>query len=89
MADVGYFQHQLGAATWLTIKYWVEGSEEERMHNVLMVGSANYFGFPADIEALVLSETGALITISQYAKHNLDATMYKVVGATQPKVRER
>lgn len=89
MDNVTYFQHQMCTPTWLTVGYWVQGSREERRHNVLMVGSANYFAHPDKIEALVLSETGALTTISAYMKNNLEATMFKVVGARQPKVSER
>lgn len=89
MDNATYFQHQMGAPVWLHVRYWVEGSREERTHMVLMVGSANYFAHPDKIESLVLTETGALTTISNYMKNSLEATMFKVVGVSQPKVRER
>lgn len=83
-----YFQHQMGTPAWLTVHYWVDGSKSPRIHHVLMVGSCiNPGQLSNDIpEALVLSETGKMYPITAYMK-NMDAMIFKVVEAAQPKER--
>lgn len=88
MADNNYFEHQMVAASILTVEYWVEGSTQSRKHTVAMVGSCNSFSKPEAIEALVLSETGALLPITQYMR-NIEARMFKIISIAQPPERTR
>ena len=84
--DNNYAQHQMGTPVWLAVRYWVEDSKDPRTIHVLMVGSSTSFAHPDGVEALVLSETGALTPITKYMR-NIEATMFQVFGVSTPKVQ--